>query len=185
MRLFTSGSFTKRDVSRAHPHCGSVSTSSVSIAGHYSGYRCVQINYVLFVQYGHLVCSYLLAFRPSLIAQLAKNRVCKVGKESVFNSWIGKTCWRKDRLPTPVFLGFSCGYNLPTMRRTWNYWASFVAQLVRNSPAMWGAWIQSLGWEDPLQKGKATHSSILPWRIPWTIWPMGLQRVRHIWATFT
>ena len=46
-------------------------------------------------------------------------------------------------------------------------WVSFVAQLVRNSPAMRGAWIQSLGWEDPLEKGKATHSS-LAWRIPWT-----------------
>ena len=47
-------------------------------------------------------------------------------------------------------------------------WASFVAQLVQNPPAMWETWVQSLGWEDPLEKGKATHSSILDWRIPWT-----------------
>ena len=46
-------------------------------------------------------------------------------------------------------------------------WASLVAQLVKNPPAMWETWVQSLGWEDPLEKGKATHSSILAWRIPW------------------
>ena len=45
---------------------------------------------------------------------------------------------------------------------------SFVAQLVKNTPAMREIWVQSLGWEDPLEKGKATHSSILGWRIPWT-----------------
>ena len=48
------------------------------------------------------------------------------------------------------------------------YWASLVAQLVKNLPAMWEAWVQSLGWEDPLEKGKATHSGILTWRIPWS-----------------
>ena len=54
----------------------------------------------------------------------------------------------------------------------WNqvawFWASLVAQLVKNPPAMWETWVQSLGWEDPLEKGKATHSSTLAWRIPWT-----------------
>ena len=45
-------------------------------------------------------------------------------------------------------------------------WASLVAQLVKNLLAMWETWVQSLGWEDPLEKGKATHSSILVWRIP-------------------
>ena len=44
-----------------------------------------------------------------------------------------------------------------------------VAQLVKNLPAMWETWVRSLGWEDPLEKGKATHSSILAWRIPWTV----------------
>ena len=48
-------------------------------------------------------------------------------------------------------------------------WASLVAQLVRNSPAMQEAWVRSLGWEDPPEKGKATHSSILAWRSPWTV----------------
>jgi len=44
-----------------------------------------------------------------------------------------------------------------------------VAQLAKNPPAMLETWVLSLGWEDPLKKGKATHSSILAWRIPWTV----------------
>ena len=48
-------------------------------------------------------------------------------------------------------------------------WASLVAQLGKNLPAMRETWVQSLGWEDPLEKGKATHSSILAWRISWTV----------------
>ena len=48
-------------------------------------------------------------------------------------------------------------------------WASLVAQVVKDPPAMWETWVRSLGWEDPLEKGKATHSSILVQRIPWTI----------------
>ena len=58
-------------------------------------------------------------------------------------------------------------------------WTSLVAQLVKNPPAMLETWVQSLGWEDPLEKGKVTHSSILAWRISWTVKSMGLQRVRH------
>ena len=49
------------------------------------------------------------------------------------------------------------------------YWASLVAQLIKNLPAMQETWVPSLGWEDSLEKGKATHSSILAWRIPWTV----------------
>ena len=48
-----------------------------------------------------------------------------------------------------------------------------MAQLVKNLPAMWDTWVQALGWEDPLEKGKVTHSSILAWRIPWTVYPWG------------
>ena len=48
-------------------------------------------------------------------------------------------------------------------------WAFLVAQLVKNSPAMRETWVQFLGWEDPLEKGKATHSSFLAWRIPWAL----------------
>ena len=46
---------------------------------------------------------------------------------------------------------------------------SMLAQLVENPPVMWETWVQSLGWEDSLETGKATHSSILAWRIPWTV----------------
>ena len=59
-----------------------------------------------------------------------------------------------------------------------------VAQLVKNLPAIRETWVQSLGWEDPLEKGMVTHSSVLAWRIPWTEEPswlqsVGLQRVGH------
>ena len=47
--------------------------------------------------------------------------------------------------------------------------ASLVAQLVKNVPAMQETWVRSLGWEDLLEKGRATHSSTLAWRIPWTL----------------
>ena len=50
-----------------------------------------------------------------------------------------------------------------------------MAQLVKNLSAMQETWVLSLGWEDPLEKGMATHSSILAWRIPWTEVPGGLQ----------
>ena len=66
----------------------------------------------------------------------------------------------------------------------------WVAQTVKNLPTVQETWVQSLGQEGPLEKGMATHSSILAWRIPWTEKPgrlqsMGLQRVRHDWATNT
>ena len=50
-----------------------------------------------------------------------------------------------------------------------------MAQLVKNPPAMWETWVQSVAWEDPLEKEMATHSSILAWRILWTEEPGGLQ----------
>ena len=63
-------------------------------------------------------------------------------------------------------------------------WASLVAQTLRNPPAMWETWLLSRGWEDPLEEGMATHSSILAWRIPMDriaggLQSMGSQRVRH------
>ena len=58
-------------------------------------------------------------------------------------------------------------------------WASLVAQVVKNPPVMRETWVQSLGWEDPLKKGTATHASILAWRIPWTVQSMGSRRVRQ------
>ena len=58
-------------------------------------------------------------------------------------------------------------------------WASLAAQMVKNPPAMQETWVRSPGQEDPLEKGIATHSSILAWRIPWTEEPGGLQSVSH------
>ena len=63
-------------------------------------------------------------------------------------------------------------------------WASLAAQMVKNLPALQKTWVRSLDWEDPLEEGMTTHSSILAWRIPWTgelggLFPMGSQRAGH------
>ena len=76
-----------------------------------------------------------------------------VGKESACNAGD----------PGSIFGSEGIGYPLQYS------WASLVAQLVKNLPAMRETWVRSLGWEDPLERGKATHSSILAWRIPWTV----------------
>ena len=55
------------------------------------------------------------------------------------------------------------------------FWDSLVTQMVKNLPAMQETWVQSLGLEDPLEKGMVTHSSTLAWRIPWTEEPGGVQ----------
>ena len=65
---------------------------------------------------------------------------------------------------------------------------SLVAQMVKNPPAMRETWVQSLGWEDPLEKGMAAHSIVLAWRVPWTEesgarQSMGSKRVGHHWAS--
>ena len=84
------------------------------------------------------------------------------------------------------FSAHSCIYSkiLWFVRLPNSSWASLVAQIVKNLPAMQETWVPSLGREDPLKKGLATHSSILAWEIPWTEDPGGLQslgsqRVRH------
>ena len=63
-------------------------------------------------------------------------------------------------------------------------WGSLVAQLLKNLPAVLETCIRSLGWKDPPEKGKATHSSILAWRISWTVQSMGSQRVGRDWMAF-
>ena len=85
----------------------------------------------------------------SLVAQLVES-ACNAGGP-LFNFWVRKIPWRRGRLPTPVFLGFPGGS--------------------ADEESAWNAetWVRSLGWEDPLEKGKATHSSILARRIPWTV----------------
>ena len=84
-------------------------------------------------------------------------------------------------LQMAVFSSFLWLSNMPSPG------TSLVAQRLKCLPAMRETWVQSLGWEDPLEKGMATHSSILAWRIPWREEPgglqsMGSQRVRHDWA---
>ena len=66
---------------------------------------------------------------------------------------------------------------------------SHLVPQIKNPPAIQETWVRSVGWEDPLEKGMAIHSSILAWRIPWTeelgrLQSMGSQWVRHNWATF-
>ena len=65
-----------------------------------------------------------------------------------------------------------------------NTWASLVAQMVKNLPAMWKTWVQSPGWEDPLEKGMATHFSILALRIPMDrgAWWATVLRVAKSWT---
>ena len=91
--------------------------------------------------------------------------------------------WTTRAFPILVFFFFS-------IRLLAFFWASLVVQMVKNPPAMWETWVRSLGWEDPLEKGTATHSSILPWRIPWTeesgrLQSMGSESIRHDWVTHT
>ena len=76
----------------------------------------------------------------------------------------------------PTLSWYSPGLLLAHTASLWNQLrASLVTQMVNNRPAMWETRVPSLGWEDPLEKGMATHSSILAWRIPWTEEPEGLQ----------
>ena len=79
---------------------------------------------------------------------------------------------------------FSCIYGVAL----WVLETSLVVQRVKHLPTMQETWVRSLGWEDPLAKEMATHSSTLAWKIPWTEKPgrlhsMGSQRVGHDWAT--
>ena len=87
-----------------------------------------------------------------------------VGKESACNAADPSSISGSGR-PAGEGIGYPLQYS----------WASMVAQLVKNPPAMWETWVQSMGWEDPLEKGKATHSSFWPGEFH------GLYRVRQEW----
>ena len=82
-------------------------------------------------------------------SSVGKESACHAGDPS-FDSWVRKIRWRRNRLPTPAFLGFPC------------------VSVGKESACNVGTRVPSLGWEDPLENGKSTHSSILAWRIPWT-----------------
>ena len=86
------------------------------------------------------------------------------GKESACNVGDPSLIPRSGRSPREE-LGYPLQYS----------WASLVGQMVKNPPAMWETGVQSLGWEDPLEKGMTTPSSILAWRIQWSEEPGGLQ----------
>ena len=101
----------------------------------------------------------------SLIAQLVKNTPAM--QETPIQFPGQEIYWRRDRLLIPVFLDFpgsSAGKECAHMQENW---------------------VQSLGWEDPLEKGMATHSNILAWRIPSGLQSTGSQRVGHNWVTNT
>ena len=83
---------------------------------------------------------------------------CLVGKESSCNAGDPSSIPGSQRSAREG-IGYPLQYS----------WASLVAQLVKNLPAMQETWVQSLGWEDALEKGKAIHSSMLAWKIPWTV----------------
>ena len=90
-------------------------------------------------------------FWASLITQLESIRLqCR---RPWFDSWSGRSAGEG--------IGYPFQYS----------WASLVAHLVKNPPARQEIWVQCLGWGDPLEKGKAIHSSILAWKIPWTTVP--------------
>ena len=91
----------------------------------------------------------------------ATRRICLQCRRPPFHFWSGRSA------------GEGIGYPLQYS------WASLVAQLVKNPSTMWETWVRSLGWEDPQEKETATHSSILAWRIPWTVQSMESQRVGH------
>ena len=79
-----------------------------------------------------------------------------VDKESAFNAGDPTSIPGPERSPVEG-IGYPFQYS----------WAPLVVQRIKNLPAMWKTWVQSLGWEDTLEEGLVTHSSILAWRIPW------------------
>ena len=81
-----------------------------------------------------------------------------VGNESASNAG-DPSCIPRSGISAGEGIGYPLQYS----------WASLVAQLGKNPPAMQEFWVRSLGWENPREEGKATHSSILAWRIPWTL----------------
>ena len=125
----------------------------------------------------------------SFLCNSSGKRIHLQSRRLQFDPWVGKITWRRAMNPGSIpgsgrSAGEGIGYPLQYS------WASLMAHMVKNLPAVWETWVVSLAWEDPLKKGTATHSSILAWRFPWTKEPgrlqsMGSQRVRHKWEIFT
>ena len=117
-----------------------------------------------------------------------------MGSQRVRHDWATELNWTPLLFPTlgpalylhPFHTSTGGSFYRPLL--SWTSLAQTVAQTVKNRPAMQETQVQSLGREDPLEKGMATHCSILAWRIPWTeesggLQSMGSQRVSHDWAT--
>ena len=128
-----------------------------------------------------------------LVAQMVKHlpamqetQVWALGREDLLEKGMATHCsilaWRIAWTEEPSRLqsmGWQrVGHDWAT--NTFTFGASLVAQMVKNLPAMQETWIWSLGWEDPLEKGMATHCSILAWRSPWTEEPGELHTVHEI-----
>ena len=101
--------------------------------------------------------------------RLSKGAHTYVNYISVLPKWLSwkRICLQCRRPSLITGLGRSTGEGIGYPLQY--SWASLLAQLVKNPPAMWETWVRSLGWEDPLEKRKATLSSILAWRIPWAV----------------
>ena len=92
----------------------------------------------------------LITFQFFPSGSVGKESACNVGDPSLITG-LGR--------PAEEGIGYPLHYS----------WASLVAQLVKSLPVMRGTWVRSLAWDDILEKRKATHSSILAWRIPWPV----------------
>ena len=105
-----------------------------------------------------------LWFGASLVAQLVKNQ------PAMWETWVGKIPWRREQLSTLVFWPgeFQGLYSLWGCKEL-DTIEQLSLSFPKYSPAKEESWIQSLGWEDPLEKGTATHFGILAWRIPWIV----------------
>ena len=137
-----------------------------------------------------------------LLTNMAIRVQIKVAKGVTEGRTVCWNCWTKPLVieALGILLGSRSFSSKPTEQidilfcfdqwHTMCYMASLVAQLVKNPPTMLETWVRSLGWEDPLEKEMATHSSVLAWRIPRTeksggLQFLGFQRVGHDWVTDT
>ena len=141
---------------------------TTALLGNRSPWQCQHlINFAVFccfylepkcvhVEIQYMVINHLILFLP--LSQIRGFPHSSVGKESI--------CSAGDPSSIPGLGRYTGGGIGCPLQYSW---ASLVAQPVKNLPAMREAWVRSLGWEDPLEKGKATHFHILAWRISWTV----------------
>ena len=112
-----------------------------------------------------------------MVMSLRKLQELVMDKEALHAAvhWVARSrTWLSDWTATCHMIvsgamGMKVWISCTFIHALYSFWASLVAHLVKNLPAMWESWFWNLGWEDPLEKVKATHSSILAWRIPWIV----------------